>query len=303
MSRLVLNEYNMFSDKIKNERDIYGISDVHSDSEKLYQVKELLKEIKASTLLIAGDLIDSTNDPRNAEIVDLLNEIAKKTLILLVKGNHDTVYYGKDENGKRKEFISNDDSVFRELKTNDNIIVFDEGIQAVDIDKDIRVSGVTIPDSWYENGEDSDEFDKMFINELKTIIEKFNLALIHSPKGVVRDKVIKDYLGYLSQMNLYYCGHIHAGLMPIWARTENMHWGFVGPYASWFPKYAHGVINGENSAILDSGGITKIANSSEAGFMASTANKAYAGEIEQIHLIPGDKNHLELNGRYKIKIH
>ena len=45
MSRLVLNEYNMFSDKIKNERDIYGISDVHSDSEKLYQVKELLQEL------------------------------------------------------------------------------------------------------------------------------------------------------------------------------------------------------------------------------------------------------------------
>lgn len=303
MSRLVLNEYNMFSDKIKNERDIYGISDVHSDSEKLYQVKELLQELKASTLLIAGDLIDSTNDPRNAEIVDLLNEIARKTLVILVKGNHDTVYYGKDERGKRKEFISNDDSVFRELKTNDNIIVFDNGIEAIPLYDDLRISSVTIPDSWYENGEDSEEFDKMFTNDLKTNINRFNIALIHSPKGIVKDGVIKDYLGYLSQMNLFLSGHIHAGLMPIWARSKDGHQGIVGPYASWFPNYAHGVINGENSAILASGGITKIANSSEAGFMASTANKAYAGEIEQIHLIPGDENYLELNDRYKIKIH
>ena len=167
MSRIVLNDYNMYNPKIKEDRTIVCISDVHSDDEKLYSVKEILKDLRASVLLISGDLIDSTKDPRNANIVEILNEIAKTTKILMVKGNHDTVYYGKDKYGRRKEFPSKDDSVFRALNSNKNITVFNNLIEAVPLYDDLRISGATMPDSWYENGENSDEFDTMITNDLK----------------------------------------------------------------------------------------------------------------------------------------
>lgn len=305
MSKLVLNDYNMYNPKIKEDRDIVFIGDIHSDVEKLADIKDVLEELKTSILLIGGDLIDSTHDPRNADIVELSNEIAKTTRIIMVKGNHDNVYYGKDEYGKRKEFPSKDDLLFRELNTNRNITVFDNLIEAVPLYDDLRVSGVTLPIEYYENGEKEEVFDNIVMNDLHTNIKRFNIMMMHSLKNMVKnqtnkDLVIKDYLGYISQMNILLGAHIHAGLMPICARGKNMHRGLVGSYATLFPKYAYGIINdGERSALV-TGGVTKIAASNEIGFVGNSANKLLAGEIELIHLKHGDENHLELNKRIKL---
>ena len=127
---------------------------------------------------------------------------------------------------------------------------------------------------------------------------KFNILLAHSPKGLINNNLIRKDLDYIKDMNLILCGHMHAGLRPIFLRNKNGHSGLVGPYKTFFPKNAYGLYNNDNSSMIISGGITKLSDSSSG--IIRMFNNLFSSEIELIHLKKGKNHNLNLTKRMKV---
>ena len=294
--RFVMNEYNLYSPKINNETDIVCISDIHSDVEKMKQIKEILKKLKISTLLISGDLIDSTNDKRNDQLHEIINSISSLSQTFISMGNHDLVYFDSD----RKELPSNDTSFYDSLSAINNITIFRKSLESIPLNSDIQLNALNMPIEWYENKENELEFEKFLLNNAEANTDKFNILLSHTPNGIIKDQLIKKQLKYISDMNLILSGHMHAGLIPIFLRRKKGHRGLIGPYASIFPKTSYGLYENDDCSMVVSGGITKVASSNELRGLSSFANSFFASEIELIHLLPGDEHHMEQTKRVKL---
>lgn len=299
--RFVVNEYNLYSPKINNEADIVCISDVHSDIEKMKQIKEILKKLKISTLLISGDLIDSTDDKRNDQLCEIMNNISSLSQTFIAMGNHDLVYF----DSKRKELPSNDTSFYDSLSVINNITVFRKSLESISLNSDIQVSALNMPYEYYENKEDKDSanlmwLERFLLNNAEANTDRFNILLSHTPRGIIKDQLINQQLNYISDMNLILSGHMHAGLIPIMLRRKNGHRGLVGPHASYFPKTSYGLYENDGCSMVVSGGITKVANSNELRGLSSFANSFFASEIELIHLLPGDEHHMEQTKRVRL---
>ena len=294
--KFVVNEYNLYSPKVNKESDIVGISDIHSDIEKMKEIKEILRKLKISTLLISGDLIDSTNDKRNDQLCEIINNISLLSQTFISMGNHDLVYFDSD----RKELPSDDTSFYDRLSSIKNIKVFRKGLESIPLDSNIELSALNMPIEWYENKENESEFGKFLLNNAVENTDRFNILLSHTPNGIIKDQLIKKQLNYISDMNLILSGHMHAGLVPMFLRRKKGHRGLIGPYASIFPKTAYGLYENDDCSMIVSGGITKVASSNELRGLSSFANNFYSSEIELIHLIPGQEHHMEQTKRTRL---
>ncbi len=93
MGKVLLTEYNISNKKLKEKTTIASIADAHSEYEKLERIKDVLKDLKITKVLIAGDMIESVagSDYQRDKIVELLQEISKFATIVYSHGNHDTV--------------------------------------------------------------------------------------------------------------------------------------------------------------------------------------------------------------------
>lgn len=295
--KLVLNEYNLVNPKIKNKLDIMCISDIHSDIERLKCISKLIEKLDIKTLLISGDLCDTINDRRNEELLKLVEDISKNTSIYIAKGNHDLI---KLKSRKDRNYSSNS-KFYKKIILLKNVKVFDENIDCISFNNQINISSLTLPIKWY-NGirEDESKFTKYFKNDKKVDNRKFNILLSHTPRGLIVNNKIRQDLDYIKDMNFIICGHMHAGLRPVFLRRKKGHRGLVGPYITPFPKSAYGIYNNDGSSMLISGGITKLSDSSSG--VIRFFDKCYKSEIELIHIMPGECNHLELSKRSNIKI-
>ncbi len=281
--KFIINEYNLFSPKIENEIDIICITDIHSNIDRFKQIIRIVNKLQIKIVLISGDLVDSLNDKRNNDLFKLIKSFSKNVSIYIAKGNHDMITLKK----KKKNYSSNK-NIYDKLSQLKNVYVFDKDIDTISISNDINVSSLTLPLKWYLLREKNKYFKKFFKNDKIPNTNKFNILLSHSPKGLINNNLIRKDLDYIKDMNLILCGHMHAGLRPIFLRSKNSHRGLVGPYKTFFPKNAYGLYNNDNCSMIISGGITKLSDSSSG--IIKMFNNLFSSEIELIHLKKG-KNH------------
>lgn len=294
--KYIVNEYNLYNPKIHTNIDIVSISDIHSDNYKMEKIKNILRELRITTLLISGDLLDKVDDKRNEKLYEVLRQISLFSNIFISKGNHDQIIFSPS----REIIPSSDVDFFNDLDMENNIKVFEKNIEECSLNDNINLSALNISIDWYQNLEDDYEFEKIIMNDIEADLSKFNILLAHSPNGFIKNGIIKNYLNYFKDMNLILCGHMHGGLLPIFFRRIVKHKGIFGPYATTFPNNSYGLYENDNISLLISGGVTKISNSSELRRLSKIVDNMYKSEIELIHLLPGDSHHMELIKRKRI---
>ena len=305
MNNVIVNQYIINSPLFIEKHRVAFLSDVHGDIVNLVKIIDILKKMHISVILLGGDLIDTNKDDiRNDMIMELLKELSITTKLFFSIGNHDLVYFQNNSKGKRCEVESEKLVFWKHLNflNKSNIFLPSLPIGEATINKwslsyDIDVTSFNLPINYYWNKELYDDFDNYLdiFNNNCINTEKFNILLCHSPKGIIRDGQISDYLDYLKKFNLILSGHMHGGLVPECMRNYNSGGGLVGPYASILPKHAYGVVKNDNTISLTSAGVTKIARSSEVGLFSNNSviekiiDFVYPPEVEIIDFIPGNK--------------
>ena len=163
------------SNKIRNQKKIVFISDIHLGSNSINHFKKIIKKIiplNPDMILIGGDLIDSSSF--QIDQLSILNKINKP--IYFVTGNHE--YYLKNSNeiiDRLKEF---------------NINLLDNKSSIID---DINIIGVS------DNQSLKKQKDIFFS---KKINNTYNLCLVHKPSLW---QFIKE------ECDLTLSGHTHNG--------------------------------------------------------------------------------------------
>ncbi len=284
---MVIRNYDIYNPKVESTNMVF-LSDVHGDNTKLELIKDILKKIRVSTILIGGDLIDSSDDERNDHLIELIKELSYISDIIISLGNHDIPY---DEYKEVDEVPEKDLSFLKEISTIKNVYIPDIPIQnptfsTYSLDNNIDISTINFPITYYREGEKKEYFLKMIdiLKDLSNDISRYNILLCHSPNNFLN---IKEYCEYIKRYNLILSGHIHGGMVPQFLRKIFNDHGLAGPYATYFPKYAYGLKKlGDNTTILTTGGVTKISSTSKLSILSG---KLYTPEIEILHFNSGSE--------------
>ena len=242
------------SSKIKKEVKLLLISDIHKTKymkkDNLLKLKELLKEDFKSIdyIIISGDVIDSPKQLIKKEFIEELTKSLKEFIedkqTYIVLGNHDITGYNPKE-----EYLFNILNSISNIKclTNEDII---------DIN-DISIQGFSPNIEYYKKFHGKKcEFEKQF-KELKTQKinkNKFNILVTHDPSAIVEISTKNDEF-IDKNIDLVISGHMHNGLVPRKLQNIMNHRGIVGPYKTFFPKYAHGTIKINNTNFIIVGAV------------------------------------------------
>ena len=295
MNRYLINEYEVTSPFVSNKQTMAFCSDIHGETSKLEWIINTIKELRVTTFLLGGDIINSTKEyDRNNRTFELLQELAKTTQIFISIGNHDIMYYAKESKNRCNEIQSDNLSFLNDLSSSNNIHISNIPIEGPTVNKwslneEIDISSLNMPISYYWKYEPREEFEQFLnlIDSLDINTEKFNILLCHSPENLIKNKAINDYLGYLKQFNVILSGHMHGGLVPNCLRKSTYGGGFVGPYHTFFPEYAYGVL--DNS--INSAGVTKIASSvTNHKIIRNLIDFVYPSELEILNIMQEEEN-------------
>ena len=309
MDKATINQYNINSPLLSSSHRIAFISDIHSDKKKLELIIDILKELQVSIILLGGDTIDSNkNKYENDKIKEILQELSKTVNIFISIGNHDMIYFENNSCWKKHEVESRELEFWKDLNSinsrNLHISSLPINMPTITIwplSNDIDIFALNLPIGYYLNREQNIDFYR-YLEILKSVsieAKKFNILLCHSPKNVINDGRVSDYLDFLKKFNLILSGHMHGGLVPQCIRNESFGGGFVGPYTSLFPSHAYGIVKTDNTISLTTGGVTKIAESSKPGFLTNhnpiseLIDYVYPPELELLDLSPGEATTLK----------
>ena len=303
MVKIRERDFIVTSPLLKKERKIAYISDVHGDYKTLKIVIDYLKnELGIKTLIIGGDLVDQTTDTiNNDEILTILEEFAKDMDIFIALGNHDLIRF---EGRVEKE--SDTFPFLDELRKIKNVFlpplpIKGPTVSKISLNNDIEIGTINYPFNYYQNREKEEDFQKLMKTKdsINFSDDKYGILVCHSPKHLFSDLLITKELQ--ENPDLILCGHMHGGLKSDKNRSKKENCdGIAGPYASLFPKNAWGLYKCDIPVMI-SGGITKIALSSEAGSMLkingvkNIISDTFKPEIEIFNLTPAFQNNIVLD--------
>ena len=304
MSKTILTEYNVTNCLLKKQTRLAALGDVHGEYGKLERLKDIMRDLKVTSVLITGDMIESVvgSNFSRQKIVDLLQEISKYATIICAIGNHDGVFGPDVPEEDRDRILEENYNLWNELRNTDNVFIPElpkdvATATQVHLTDDIDVCTVNMPMDYYWFKENPNEYVD-YINTLKMLqlqSEKFNILLAHSPKNILNGNSIDEYIKELKKINLILTGHMHAGLIPYNLRNKSGV-GLTGPGKSIFPKNCYGVVEDEDIISITTGGVTKIADGSfgapikEIPGAKKLLDVIYPPEIEIINLAPGLDN-------------
>lgn len=293
-----VNEYKLESQKLNHNRDILHISDIHSNICALKNIKYLLTD-KITDIMVTGDTLDYIEAKENKDILKEFKTLSQYANVIVSLGNHDGI--SLTEKGLRKIKVStNDLSFFKQLNEETDCIVMDDDINQYyfNSDSNIAVSAINMPRAWYLDGEDKEVFNKrlLLLSEMLNK-DRFNILFSHTPNVFIKD----DQLQIDNDINLILSGHNHGGLTPMFIQNlSKKHTGLVGPYGGFLEHNAFGYWTNDDTSLILSNGITKIANSSKLSLISTAINTFFIPDVELIHLTPSDNHNLQLQKR---KIH
>lgn len=293
--RSIVNEYIVKNKDLNKSEKIVNISDIHSNINALKNIIIILEQINPSIITMPGDIIDSIDDYCIKEMQKSILKLHKKYKIYISIGNHDTVRFSKID-GRRTEVDTSNYEFFENLKKEGVNVIYNtkEQLKATD---DINIYAINPPVSWYQQGEDKDEFINL-MSQYNFSENKFNLLLSHTPNGFINNGILTCD----SNINLILSGHNHGGLTPQFIqKLSKNNVGLAGPYGKILFKNAYGVYSNDNSSLIISNGVTKIANTSELSFLANLINNYLVPEFDILDLEPADENVVSLEKKYILK--
>ncbi len=210
--RIKIIEYEVKSEKIKNNEKMIVISDFHSG--KPEKIIEAVNKLNPTLIIIAGDTFQQK---RPIEVCEkLLSELSKIAPCYFISGNHEF----------EKKSISY--SELNELLENNKIINCDD--KKISLNENINIYGFKDYLSLQTSVEMSLVIQKQSIDEICKNMDssKFNMVLIHRPH------LFRKFDEY--PVDLMISGHAHGGQ---W-RIPYILNGFYAPQQGFFPKRAGG---------------------------------------------------------------
>lgn len=188
-------QYNISSRKIKSEKKIVFLTDLHNNSfgKNNQKLLDAIDEIYPDFILIGGDMITVKKRLGIEKVLPLLQNLSKRYKCIYANGNHE------------QRLIENQFGLnYHQYKQ----IVEDMGIvylsnSSIEIYENICIHGLDLDEKYYLRRHKKPLDSSYIENRLNIDISKFNILLAHSPL------FIKDYAK--SKVDLALAGHFHGG--------------------------------------------------------------------------------------------
>lgn len=297
--KIKVNKYKLNNSKIKNNKIILTLSDIHSNIKALNKILKFLNNNKVDYILIPGDVVDMLNLKNEKEFLSRIKELTKYAPVYISLGNHDK-YIAKRSMVVTKIFKDLD--YYKLLNNIPNLHLFIDDFNYVELD-DISISSIVLPNEYYKNKESINIFNSFMqkIDKKENINkDKFNILLIHSPNSVIQNDNIINYSKTINKTSLILCGHNHGGLTPtIIQDIFNNHYGIVGPFSKIIQRNAYGIWTNDCKNLLVSNGVTKVSGTCPFKLLHSLVNKILCPEIDLIYLENSKNESFKLIDRSK----
>ena len=235
--RFVVKKYTVTSEKIKSDKTIVFLSDLHGrrfgrDNSKIIN---RINELKPDLVLLGGDMITAQPGEDFTQGASFVKTVLKDRDYVYAEGNHE--YRAKlypDTYGSLYddycETIAKDGI---RMSVNESADFFD----------DIRVFSLSINYKYYRRFK-HDPMEEDYVT--KTIGEpsgdRFNILLAHNPD------FFDEYVEWGGELIL--SGHVHGGVVriPFWK-------GLLSPMCKFFPKYDGGKFTRDGKTMIVSRGL------------------------------------------------
>lgn len=260
------------------------LSDIHySKNYDLTIFDEIIKNItenKPDYICIPGDLVDDVTYLYECpdELTKFIKKLSLIAPVIISKGNHDETKFDR----YNPNYLTNE-QYFLNLNTIENVYYLNNKSLVRD---NIVFTGFNLSYGVYYNKphEDSNKFIKELDKLPKIDTLKYNILLCHTPTCILTDKVLNESK-LASKFDLILSGHMHNGLVfKFLDRKSNR--GFAGPFRSFFPKYAKGIltkeINNKKISLVICGGTIKFAENNPNWL--KKFNKLYYINIDYINV-------------------
>ncbi len=298
--KIKVNTYKLLNPKIKTNKTILTLSDIHSNIEAITKVLDFLNHTKVDYILIPGDVVDILNLKNEKEFLNKVINLTKYAPVYIVIGNHDRYITRRklinDKIFKKQNF-------YKTLSKIPKLTLLTNDYNHIELDNELSISSFVFENDYYRHKEKIDDFNNFIkhVDKKDNLKEnKFNILLAHSPNKIIQNNKIIDYSSIINKTNLILCGHNHGGLTPTWIQDLfNNHTGLFGPYTVLIQKNAYGYWTTGSKNLLVSNGITKLADSSSFKLLHQIANKVLMPEIDLIYLENSNKESFKLINRSK----
>lgn len=240
------------------------LSDIHyygSYQDRIFcKIIKQIKNNKPNYIVVAGDILDSSNTIELKRLVDFFKTLADLAPTIIVKGNHD------DKTGYINNwFFQENELLIKELKSINNLHYLEDDIWQ---DNNITFYGFNLSYNYYECEDESYEAFCDEVSKLKCNIPKntYNITVFHSPINIYN--FIKDNPNHnLANSDLILSGHMHNGCIPFWIthpinKIFKTSRSLIAPNKTLFPKYAQGRVYKIRDGYIYEG-VTKLSNSTK----------------------------------------
>lgn len=278
------NEYQLYSDKVKSNKNIAIVSDLHISEKmpntKLDEVLDTLEEIEPTHIVMPGDLfnvdISTICDDKVTDFINCATEIAD---VFYVKGNIEDEASILNYSILPCGLKDNKNEYFHILGEEENKIIYNDGI---------NITGIKLPSNFYKLDEAqklSTLFSKysIYLDKLSSRCgnENFNILLCHDP--IIRDyfKLVEAINDHPSNIDLVISGHNHGGMFPTY--LKNIIEPFVKDITKYYPSYTKGMFDiDSNGHMIVSEGVTKYHSDME---ILSNLERYHEGTIENVRIL------------------
>ncbi len=256
-----IKKIEIYSPKILSSKKVFTLSDIHRTNKTgttpgLVHLSMLEKELSPEIddidfMLIPGDIINDTED--------LKDRTFKKTLIFeletLTQGKPTFISYGNHDQMTRDSLNVWRESSRRKLKEAlrplPNVRVL-ENSEIQDF-KEVSISAFSPTYSYYElERENETAYVTEFFQGMNANIfnsTQYNILLTHTSSSLI--SLLRNQVNLLkTNPDLVVSGHMHNGLIPLFKNA-----GLISPSRELFPKYAHGVVEENETTVIINGAV------------------------------------------------
>lgn len=234
---ITVKEYTVISDKVQSSVKILAITDLHSTiyGNKQKSLIDKIQECNPDVIVLVGDIAVDDVPHKGTEL--LLSEIAREYPCYYVTGNH--------------EFMSGEVTYIKEMIQSYGVTILEGDSSIIEVSgQQIRFSGVDDPDGFYGSEYFVDGITNGWNEQFNNCNEEtgdgiYSVLLSHRPEFT---EIYKK-----SGFDLVIAGHAHGGQV----RIPGILNGLLAPNQGFFPKYAGGLYELDNTTMVISRGLCR----------------------------------------------